>query len=189
LLGADLEGLVIFLFVAFGAGCLADQASERDEAPGFGRQHVQRRFGGRIGQDVGPQAFIRIGCVPVGTQYEVELRKLGLDLIARQGGRYIIRARDAFEQGRYLRPAQVEVLKRRERGVRQALAGLFHGTTCRCPDIIAQGGITRVVGRLCCRRGAGAGCKREHGAKAKDFHVHEVSVMRKIWRHQASLCR
>tara|TARA_R110000782_G_scaffold87731_1_gene169711 strand:+ start:999 stop:1247 length:249 start_codon:yes stop_codon:yes gene_type:complete len=82
LLGADLEGLVVFLFMAFGARCLADQAAERDEAPGLGCQHVQRRFRGRIGQDLGAQAFVRVRRVPIGAKNEVELRNLGLDLFA-----------------------------------------------------------------------------------------------------------
>jgi len=72
LLCADLERLVVFFLVFGSAAGSPDQAAERDESPGLGCQHVQCRFSGRIGEDFGAQARVRIGRIPVRPEDKVK---------------------------------------------------------------------------------------------------------------------
>tara|TARA_R110002110_G_scaffold31308_2_gene110255 strand:+ start:3581 stop:4030 length:450 start_codon:yes stop_codon:yes gene_type:complete len=147
LLCADLERLVVFLLMAFGAGRFPDKAAKGDKAPGFGCQRAQRRLSSRIGEHFRAQALVRIGRVPVWPQDKVELGQLAFDLFAGQHGREFIRAFHVLQDRRDLVPAQIEVFQRRQGRIRQAFARFLHRAVRRRSDIGAEGGVCTAIGR------------------------------------------
>tara|TARA_R110002020_G_scaffold263353_5_gene478009 strand:- start:27430 stop:28002 length:573 start_codon:yes stop_codon:yes gene_type:complete len=157
LLGADLEGTVIFLLVAVSARGLANEAAERNETAGFGGQRLECRLGRRISQDFRAQAVVRLGCVPVGAQNPVETGEAGLDILAGHVRGQLVRALNALQNLRNLFPTKVQVFERRQGGVRQALPSLRKGAVRGRADIVAQGRAGGVLDKLAGLRATRAG--------------------------------